>query len=156
MRATDNSIWGLTPVQLHDRFWASRGVQVVRQGEPAEIIPHPELFLLTDARSLTLFSLMRPIEILSWTKPQLLFVRLKDHRERGYRERALTDSQGRFKSFERLYDTSDARLARVALTRSRELAGLWQSAATPREGWQRIRQIAGRRERHVSSLSGSV
>jgi hypothetical protein len=42
------TIWGFDPVQLHDRYWASFGVQVVRQGEPSEIVRHAELFLLTD------------------------------------------------------------------------------------------------------------
>jgi len=26
------TVWGLDPVQLHDRFWAQHGVQVVRPG----------------------------------------------------------------------------------------------------------------------------
>ena len=34
------TVWGLNPSELHDRFWASRGVQVVRQGEPSEIVAH--------------------------------------------------------------------------------------------------------------------
>ena len=36
------TVWGLTPSQVHDRFWASRGVQVVRQGEPSEIVSYAE------------------------------------------------------------------------------------------------------------------
>ena len=77
------SIWGLTPVQLHDRFWASRGVQVVRQGELGAIVGRAELFLLTDSQSMALFDLRAPVEVLCWVKPQLLTVRLKDRRERG-------------------------------------------------------------------------
>jgi len=38
------TIWGLNPIQLHDRYWASRGVQVVRQGEPSDIVNGAELF----------------------------------------------------------------------------------------------------------------
>ena len=46
------TIWGLDPVQLHTRYWASNGVQVVRQGEPSEIVRHAELFLLTESPNL--------------------------------------------------------------------------------------------------------
>ena len=42
------TIWGLDPVQLHTRYWAAHGVQVVRQGEPSDIVKHAELFLLTE------------------------------------------------------------------------------------------------------------
>ena len=52
------TIWGLDPVALHHRFWAAHGIQVVRQGEPSEIVDHAELYLLTDPRSLVLFRMM--------------------------------------------------------------------------------------------------
>src|SRR6202161_2144783 len=80
------TIWGLDPVALHTRYWAAHGVQVVRQGEPSEIIKHAELFLLTDSGSLALFTLTRLMDALNWIKPQVLFVRLHDGHERGYRE----------------------------------------------------------------------
>ena len=51
------TIWGLDPIQLHTRYWAAHGVQVVRQGEPSQIVKHAELFLLTDPRSLVIFKL---------------------------------------------------------------------------------------------------
>src|SRR6266513_296802 len=67
------TIWGLDPLQLHTRYWAAHGVQVVRQGEPSEIVRHAELFLLTDPGSLTLFKLAPLMEALNWVKPQVLF-----------------------------------------------------------------------------------
>src|SRR5271169_4390346 len=80
------TIWGLDPVALHHRFWAAHGIQVVRQGEPSEIVNHAELYLLTDPRSLVLFRMMKVINLLNWLKPQALFLRLHDRREKGYRE----------------------------------------------------------------------
>src|SRR5205814_4169324 len=65
------TVWGLTPTQLHDRYWAARGIQVVRQGEPSEIVSDAELFLLTDPRTLTIFKLARVVETLSWIKPEI-------------------------------------------------------------------------------------
>src|SRR5437764_10692424 len=88
--ASPRTIWGLDPVQLHTRYWASHGVQVVRQGEPSEIVSHAELFLLTENDALTLFRLGPLMEALNWIKPQVLFVRLHDARERGYRENVIT------------------------------------------------------------------
>src|SRR5688500_4632087 len=90
------TIWGLDPSQLYSRYWASQGVQVVRQGEPSEIVSHAELFLLNDPRSFTLFKLSAVIETLNWIKPSVLFVRLHDTRERGYREHVITDDFDNF------------------------------------------------------------
>src|SRR5437667_6349735 len=89
------TIWGLDPFQLHTRFWAAHGVQVVRQGEPSPIISHAELFLLTDPRSLVLFKLAPVMDVLNWVDPQVLFVRLRDTRERAYREEIVTDENDR-------------------------------------------------------------
>src|SRR5687768_8769850 len=120
-RSHNRTIWGLDPIQLHTRFWAAHGVQVVRQGEPSQIVRHAELFLLTDPRSLVLLRLAPVMDVLNWVQPQVLFLRLHDERERGYREKAVTDDNGRFLRFQRLYDASDY-LARVVLTPEREVA----------------------------------
>ncbi len=101
------TIWGLDAAQLHSRFWASLGVQVVRQGEPSEIVKHAELYLLTDPRSLPLFRMADVIEVLNWVRPEVLFVRVHDTRERSYRERAITDSNDRFLKFQRIYESAD-------------------------------------------------
>ena len=150
------NLWGLSTTQLHDRFWASRGVQVVRQGERSEIVEGAELFLLMDPRSLAIFKLARLVDLLCWLKPDVLFVRLHDERERGYRERVLTDHDDRFVGFERVYGGSDSRLARVALTRDADLALDWQTAPNPRAGWKRLRQQVPRSYRAATSLNGTV
>src|SRR5215208_2609670 len=89
--AAPRTIWGLDPLQLHTRFWAAHGVQVVRQGEPSQIVSHAELFLLTDPRSLVIFKLAPVMDVLNWIEPTVLFIRLHDTRERGYREKVVTD-----------------------------------------------------------------
>ena len=153
--AGSRTIWGLDPQQLHTRFWAAHGVQVVRQGEPSEIVKHAELFLLTDAGSLTLFSLTPLMDALNWIKPQALFVRLHDGHERGYRENVVTDAAERFVRFQRVYDASN-HLARVALTPDREIAQLWQSAPNPLTGWRRLRRFIPRHDRATQSVEGAV
>lgn len=156
MKLSETTIWGLSPAQVHDRFWASRGVQIVRQGEPSAIVEGAELFLLLDARSLAIFGLVKLLDVLCWTKPDLLYVRLKDRRERGYRERAIVEPDNRFIGFERIYGAADSRLARVALTRDKGLARVWQSAPTAREGWRAVRARVSRNRRYVMSLAGGV
>ena len=41
------------------------------------------------------------MDALNWIKPQVLFVRLHDARERGYRENVVTDDAERFVRFQR-------------------------------------------------------
>ena len=150
------TVWGLTPTQLHDRYWAARGIQVVRQGEPSEIVNDAELFLLTDPRTLTIFKLARVVETLSWIKPEILSIRIHDGRERGYRERVITGEDNRFVRFERQYSGTDSRLARVALTPDRRLAHLWQNARDVRSAWRDIRKEVERMQRSVISVNGAV
>ncbi len=148
------TVWGLTPVELHDRFWAARGVQVVRPGEESQIVEDAELFLLMAPRLLTIFRLRPLVDQLSWVSPDVLWVRIHHSRERPYRETALTDKQGRFIRFERLYGGADARLARVALTPNRKIAHLWQSAADMQSGWRLLRQSVPTARRGATSMEG--
>jgi lipopolysaccharide/colanic/teichoic acid biosynthesis glycosyltransferase len=156
-RRGPRTIWGQDPVNLHTRYWASYGVQVVRQGEPSQIIRSAELFLLIDPRSLVTFRLSDVIEVLNWINPQVLFLRLHDTRERGYREKIVTDANDQFVRCQRLYDASeDLRLARVVLTSDREVAQLWQSAPDPLSGWRRLRRFTPRHDRSTRSVEGHV
>lgn len=150
------SVWGLTPPEVHDRFWAARGVQVVRRGEPSNIVIGADIFLLTDSRSLTIFDLAPLLDTLCWTKPELLYVRIRDDREHGYREFAITDECKRFLSFERSYGGCDSRLARVCLTTRADLAQAWQSALDASAGWTALRRAVSRPLRWTQTVSGTV
>ena len=58
--STDGSyptIWGLNPVEIHDRYWAARGVQVVRPHDNQKLVKDAELFLLSDENTLAIFHL---------------------------------------------------------------------------------------------------
>lgn len=149
------TVWGLDPAQLHNRYWAAFGVQVVAQGEPSEIVRHAELYLLVDPGTLALFQLAPLMEALNWIKPQVLVVRLHDARDRGYRENVVLDKADRFIRFQRIYDAS-SRLTRVALTPDREIARLWQTAADPTRGWRRLRRFIPRHDRATRSTEGSI
>lgn len=149
------TIWGFDAVQLHSRYWASFGVQVVRQGEPSEIVSDAELYLLTDPNTLTLFRLSRVMDTLNWVEPTALFVRLHDANERGYRENAVVDADGKFVRFQRVYAAARSQ-TRIVLTPDREVAQLWQSSPDPQTAWRRLRRFAKRIERATCSIDGSV
>ncbi len=152
-----HTVWGFEPQGIHDRFWAHVGVQVVRQGQPSQIVRQAELYLLTDPRLLTIFRLSKVMEVLSWVQPSVLFVRLHDPRERSYAERVVVDDSGRFERFERVYDAADTgRLARVVVTPDREIAQLWQSAPDALTAWRRLRRYIPRHERSTLNVDGSA
>ncbi|MEM6392431.1 MAG: sugar transferase [Planctomycetota bacterium] len=151
-----HTVWGLCPVSLHDRFWAARGVQVVRLGEPAELAPDAELYLLTDANCLALFRMAKLVDTMAWLKPAVLFVRLHNTHDAGYHETVITDDDDRFVRFERVYGTADWRLGRVALTANRDIAHAWQYATNPRDGWRDLRRSVPIHQRSTLSTDGDV
>jgi hypothetical protein len=126
------TIWGLSPVEVHDRFWASRGVQVVRRGSTTDLDESAELFLLVDPNSLVVFRLRDLVEVLSWLKPRLVVVRLRDQGNDDYREVVRTTEDGRLLGFDRIYEGLDSRLARVGLTPHRDVAHLAEGRNVPR------------------------
>ncbi|HET6249641.1 MAG TPA: sugar transferase [Tepidisphaeraceae bacterium] len=137
--ATVHTIWGLEPLALHDRFWASRGVQVARAGQRTQIDRKAELFLLIDPRELFLFDLQNWIELMNWTKPDLLLLRVHAKRNLGYREILTANNEGDFVRFERRYKVRQVISTRVGLTCERELAEAWQTARSVSNGWQQMR-----------------
>jgi len=146
----------MTPVELHDRYWATRGVQVVRLGERSQTVDSAELYLLTDPRSLAVFSPHKVAERAYWCAPNLSVVRIRDRREQPYVERVISDDDDNFVRFERHYARRDTRLARVALTRDRAVADAWQAAKSVREGWREIRSMTDRHQRLVDRVEANV
>ncbi len=153
---TTPTIWGLTPEQVHDRFWASRGVQVVRRGEPSEFVEAAELFLLIDTDTLVTFRLRDLVELLSWLDPKLLSLRIRDDSHSTYREVVRFDEDGSFQGFERAYEGLASRLTRVGLTPDREVARRWQSAESASAGWRSLRALIPLEDRQSRRFRGRV
>lgn len=152
--ASPPTLWGLTPTQLHDRFWASRGVYVVRQGEGDEVPRSAEQYLLTEAGIFALFRLRGLIDVLSWVQPDILLVRLQGSAEQSYRETAVSDDAGQFVEFRRTYDGVRSGVARVVLTRDHQLAEVWRSAPDARTAWRELRRLTRHRKREAGSVRG--
>ncbi len=150
------TVWGLDANQLHARFWAARGVQVVCRGDDTPVSDDAELFLMAEPSHFCLFRIDQIIDTLSWLKPKLLFVRVHDHHEHGYREQILTDDQDRFIRFHREYGGADCRLIRAAVCSNPQLAELWRSAPNNRAGWRLLRQNVAQVHRTTISVNGSA
>lgn len=135
------TLWGLTPAQLHGRYWAARGVQVVPVGTGAEINPHAELYLLTERSRFVIMPLRRSLDLLCWLKPDLLVVRIADRAMNDYREIVESRADGHFLRFRRQYAGATSRLARVALTSDPEIARDWSRLPADRNAWRALRAI---------------
>lgn len=149
------TVWGLTPVELHDRYWAARGVQVVRCGEPIELADGADLFLLTDATTLVSFRLSQIADTLTWLRPRVMLLRVHSSRELGYQERLVTDDDDRFLRFKRTYDRSDIELARAAVTTDRGVAMGW-SRQQGAQCWRELRHNIAQTQRATVSIPGQA
>ena len=149
------TVWGCTPRQIHDRFWAAFGVQVVRRHERSEVVSGAELFLLCEQDTLVLFGLADILDTIYWLDPELVLLRLRDTRARAYREIAVTDGD-RLVRFERVYRDSRARFARVALTRDPDLARRWQNAPEVASPWRWLKSEVARGRRSIRSIPARV
>jgi lipopolysaccharide/colanic/teichoic acid biosynthesis glycosyltransferase len=156
-RATQRpTVWGLDWYDLHARYWAARGVQLVRCGEPTPLVEHAELFLLLDHHTLTIFRLASILDDVSWLNPDLIVVRVMDRSRQPYHERVVSDAQGRFVRFQRVYDAAQVRVGRVALTPDRDLAAVWQEHQDEREAWHHVRRLTRRQDRFPVKLRGRL
>jgi len=151
-----HTLWGLNAHDLHSRFWASRGVQVVCPGRASELVPSAELYLLADPRTLALFRLAPILETISWVNPTIFNIRLIDSRQSGYREEVVSDNQGKFVKFSRVYRGANHRVAHIVLTTDVEIAKLWQNASDVHAARITLRQTVPRRERHAGKLNAKV
>ncbi len=152
----EHTVWGLTPADVHARYWASRGVQVVVPGRASEVVPHAELYLLTDPRTLCIFRVASILDTIAWLSPTVYDVRLLDPRQSGYREEVLANPDGRFVKFRRVYRGADHRVARVTLTTDPEVARLWQNAPTTKVARAAIANVVPRTARFTGRARGRV
>ncbi len=151
--------WGLDHKALHDRFWASRGVQVVRPGmlveradgqEPARVRDGPgkrhrgDFYLLLGEHDLVLFRLAPLLDRFSWLKPRSMRLRLVEQEPEPYLERVETDEQGLLKRIRRLYHSRSSATQQAWLTADGSLARLWAQSQSLAEAKRSIK----RRLRH--------
>lgn len=131
---SEKSVWGLELTQIHDRYWASRGFQVIRPGGPAPNPDGPELFVLLDENLLVGFGVRQILRLMSWLQPQAIRVRLVETEQSPYRESVLSRDTGEFVRFVREYDAKEKHSAQLWVTPRLELAKAWNAAPSGKIG----------------------
>jgi lipopolysaccharide/colanic/teichoic acid biosynthesis glycosyltransferase len=137
-------LWGLSPANLYDRYWAARGVQVVRPGTRVEA-SGPLLYLLCGPQDVLFFELSPLARELNRLKPRLVRLRVSDIRQQQYRETVVADGDDRFVAIRRHYRASVHTAARAWLTPDRNIARRWSSAALVADGARAVKEAAGNR-----------
>jgi len=134
------TIWGLSPRELHDAFWAARGVQAITRSEPVHLQRAADLYLLIEPDQLCVFDLASIADRLTWRRAAVTRLRLTESDTQRYSEQVLLDEQGFVQRIQRCYRPASHRSYRVALTSNRRLAKLWMAATSARTGWDRLRR----------------
>ena len=138
---TTPTVWGLSPTQLHGRYWAAHGVQVVPVGSGVTINPHAELYLLTERSRMVIMPLRKALDLLAWLKADVLLVRLTDRAGSDYRELVEARPDGHVLRMRRRYDGYTTRLARVAFTSDGDIASDWAAMDPAASPWRSLRRI---------------
>ncbi|MFO0947980.1 MAG: sugar transferase [Planctomycetota bacterium] len=143
------TLWGLTPVELHDHFWLAKGIQIVRQGDEAGIEGTHRLYVLLERGILALFDARRLYRQIRRSEGDVLFLRLRDTSDVGYREQVVSDDNDSFVAYQRIYRDARTRFSRVILTRDVELARAWQQKGERRDAWALARRFCEKDRRQA-------
>ncbi len=149
----DGRVWGHTPGELHDRYWASKRVQVIRLGVGSVAPKGPGMYLLIEPGELLVFDLGPVMKRFNRVHPMAARVRVRDAVDRAYTETVISDRDDRFMAIRRSYRPRTHSTARVWLTPDASLAAIWARAATLAEGRESLKK-ACRRGRTVSMSCG--
>ncbi|MCH8269671.1 MAG: sugar transferase [Planctomycetes bacterium] len=150
------TVWGLDVVALHDRVWASRGIQVIRPNEGAIASSRPALYLLLDEHHLVSFDVRPVLKQLHWQKPRAVRIRVRSGRPSEYREIVHTDACGRFQGVQREYTRTFHDIGRCWLTPDRRVATRWACAGTAAAAVREIRATIGRDHRSHLVVDGEI
>jgi lipopolysaccharide/colanic/teichoic acid biosynthesis glycosyltransferase len=137
-------LWGLTPSDLHNRYWASKRVQVVPLGGGGVAPKGPAMYLLIEPGDLVLFDLRPRIQQFNRVKPRVMRLRIRDDNHQAYSERVIADDHDRFIAVRRTYGAQTRTTARAWLTPDRSLAKLWASASDLGVARRALKAAAGR------------
>jgi lipopolysaccharide/colanic/teichoic acid biosynthesis glycosyltransferase len=137
-------LWGLSPANLYDRYWAARGVQVVRPGTAVEA-SGPLLYLLCGPADLLYFDLVPLSGELNRLRPRVARLRISDDRQQQYRETVIADRDDRFVAIRRHYRATVHTAARAWITPDRSIARRWAAAQSTAQGARELKEAAGAR-----------
>lgn len=151
------AFWGLDHKSLHDRFWASRGVQIVRPGMLPEDQPVPpsirgmhrrvgrrhraDFYLLLGEDDLVLFRLAPLLDRFGWLKPGAMRLRLVEQEPQPYVEVVETDEHDRLKRISRRYHGRSRATLQAWLTADAKAAWAWAQSRDTVAARKRIKSI---------------
>lgn len=130
------TVWGFTPMELHDRYWTTMGVGVVRPG--AEKLPaEPGLYLLLGAATTAILDFRKVLDHMGWLTPALCSVRaVKPPARPGM--------------------PAGGTAARCAFTPSAELAGAWRMGEGGHADWRQLKRRVAAEARTIARPLGRV
>lgn len=154
-RSADSVVWGLSALSAHDRWWASRSVQIVRPGDEV-VAKGPRLYVLMEAGVAAVFPLRGAVRRLEWLRARALRVRIVEEERAGYRETVEEDAAGDFRAIRRRYWARVTRDSRAVITPDPRLAELWSRRQDTADGWRAMRRAAGRENVSAMRVVGRV
>ena len=149
-------LWGFGLMELHDRYWASRGFQIVRPGGPAPDPDGPELFVLLDEHLYVGFGVRVILRTMAWMQPKAIRVRLVETEHSPYRETVLSDEDGRFLRFVRSYNAKELHSAQLWVTPELEYAKLWNAAPSGKAGSRVLAERIDKDDRIAKRIPGRI
>jgi lipopolysaccharide/colanic/teichoic acid biosynthesis glycosyltransferase len=147
-------LWGLSILELHDRYWASRGVQAIRPSGARPRSSGTRLFLLLDDDQVALFDLKPVLSRMNWVKPRVLRVRIVQQDPVEYAESIRTDPSGSLIAIQRRYGPQARRSSRVLVTADARIAEQWAMASNRAEAFRTLRQAVKRSDTDTSVCNG--
>lgn len=136
-------LWGADIGLLHDRYWASRGLQAVRRGESVIDPDGPDVFLLTTRPALLLFNPKPLVNRLLWLRTRVLRLRIDDVGHAPYEERVALDGDGHVQGIQRHYRLRGRTATRAWLTTDRGVAERWAAFDERPAIWKALQREVG-------------
>lgn len=150
------TLWGATALDVHDRLWASRGVQVIRPGKHQSVDTGPSLYLLLGRTRCLDFRLAPVLPVLHWQQYRALRLRIVDQTISPYRERVQFGIDGRFRAIRRDYANRLATTAQCWITPDASIAEVWAGSEHRWHGAELVRSIMPRDSFAAMRLTGRV
>lgn len=126
------TLWGVTPDQLHNLYWRSQGLEVVRVGQSTPIRGDRFGYLLLDDRHCVVFA----IERLPRNRRRVVRVVVSADKAEDCRD--LLVRKDEWVGFERIYPAQRLRKVLVVVTGNRGLAETWRTSGSAETGMQRL------------------
>ena len=133
-------MWGLEPMQLHDAYWRSHGIQCVRRGDDFVSQRGHDLFMLLEPGVCTVFLHHLLANAMNWNRAPLSRVRVTMPGD-SYVEKVICDGNENLIKIDRDYSRSSKRSCRVLMTRRASVAQVWAKSTGRREAWTELRRF---------------